>query len=194
MADQQFEERPRLRRLTEQDRRKHRRILHEAKAKCLWNNGREFEATTVDLSGGGVSLKTEEEFEIGDRLVMYIDGVGRLSGKAVRKTPYGCVVGVTLVPMKREKVIDLLTWIANKDALGLEDERKYERRTTTGQLMVTYDSGVVAQCDVLDMSISGVALQTSGPKPKIGSQVKVGAKIGRCARYIDKGFAVEFLS
>ncbi len=182
-----------LRRQTGADRRKFRRVIHLTRARGLWKGGEEFNAETVDLCGGGVSLKTDQPYEIGDELVLYIDDIGRLSGKVARPTPFGFAVATSLVPHKRDKIVDMLTWIANKDILGLEDERKSLRRSTMGSLMVTYDSGVVAQCDVIDLSITGVALRTSSARPPIGACVRMGAKMGRCARYIEGGFAVEFL-
>lgn len=182
-----------LRRPTGADRRKFRRVIHQVEAKCLWKRGEEFSAQTVDMCGGGVSLKTDQGFDIGEELVIYVDGVGRMAGKVARATPFGFAISFSLVPHKREKVIDALTWIVNREALDLDDERKALRRATGGSLLVTYDSGVVAQCDVIDLSMTGVALRTTGPRPPIGSNVRMGSKIGRCARYVDGGFAVEFL-
>ena len=181
-----------LRRLSMKDRRRFRRVILDTEARCLWDHGIEFTARTVDLCAGGLSLNYKDDFEIGDQLVVYIDGLGRLSGAVARKTSYGFAMSFKLVPLKRDKVADQLTWIANKQALSLADDRKSSRRTSSGSLLVTFENGVVAQCDVVDLSLTGVGLHTSGPRPHIGAVVKVGKKLGRCARYIDNGFAVEF--
>ena len=181
-----------LRRLTSQDRRRYRRIIYSLPARCMWKNGEEFEAVTVDIGGGGLSLKTEQPFEIGRELVVYVDNIGRLAGRVARPTEFGFAVSVSLVPLKRDRVIDLLTWMVNKEALGLDDERKSSRRFANGSLQVAYDTGVVVQCDVIELFLTGVALRTTGPCPEIGSRVKVGGKIGRCARLVEGGFAVDF--
>ena len=182
-----------LRRLSAKDRRRFRRVIMETTARCMWLKGEEFEAKTVDLAAGGLSLKTDQPFNIGDELVMYIDGLGRLSGKVARKTAFGFAVSFKLAPLKRERIADQLTWIVNKDALHLSDDRKSNRRNIGGSLLVVAENGVATQCDVVDLSLTGVGLATTGPKPRIGERVKVGSKLGRCSRYIDNGFAVEFI-
>lgn len=182
-----------VRKLTDKDRRKFRRVIHETAARCLWKDGREFEALTVDLCAGGVSLKTNEEFEPDLPIVIYIDQLGRIAGQTARPTEDGFAVRVNFVPQKREKFVDQLTWIVNKQSLGLEDERRSLRRSNSEKLIATYESGVVAQCNVIDISLLGVALRTTGPRPEIGSRVQVGRRTGRCARYVDNGFAIEFI-
>ncbi len=182
-----------VRNVAPKDRRKYRRVIHETKARCLWTGGHEFEAVTVDLGGGGVSLRTNEEFQIGEQIIVYIDQLGRLAGKAARKTEDGFAVSVKFVPQKLDRFVDQLTWLVNKNSLGLEDDRKSLRRASSEKLVATYESGVVAQCSVIDISLLGVALRTTGPRPEIGTRVQIGRKAGRCARYVNDGFAVEFI-
>lgn len=182
-----------VRNVTGKDRRKFRRVIHETTARCLWKGGHEFQAQTVDLGGGGVSLKTDEPFDLGDQIIIYIDQLGRMAGTAARKTEDGFAVSVKFVPQKLDRFVDQLTWIVNQKSLGLEDERRSNRRASSEKLVATYESGVVAQCSVIDISLLGVALRTSGPRPEIGSRVQIGRKAGRCARYVENGFAIEFL-
>lgn len=182
-----------VRNVTGKDRRKFRRVIHETTARCLWKGGHEFQAQTVDLGGGGVSLKTDEPFDLGDQIIIYIDQLGRMAGTAARKTEDGFAVSVKFVPQKLDRFVDQLTWIVNQKSLGLEDERRSSRRASSEKLVATYESGVVAQCSVIDISLLGVALRTSGPRPEIGSRVQIGRKAGRCARYVENGFAIEFL-
>lgn len=182
-----------VRNVTGKDRRKFRRVIHETTARCLWKGGHEFQAQTVDLGGGGVSLKTDEPCDLGDQIIIYIDQLGRMAGTAARKTEDGFAVSVKFVPQKLDRFVDQLTWIVNQKSLGLEDERRSSRRASSEKLVATYESGVVAQCSVIDISLLGVALRTSGPRPEIGSRVQIGRKAGRCARYVENGFAIEFL-
>jgi hypothetical protein len=60
--------------------------------------------------------------------------------------------------------------------------------------MVTaiFSNGVSVSCTVVDVSIFGVALKTSGPRPMVGDRVTVGERSGTCVRYIEGGFAVDF--
>ena len=181
-----------LRRLTAQDRRRFRRVILSTNARCMWSRGVEFRATTVDLCAGGLSLKTDQPYELGEELIIYVEDLGRLVGTVARSTAFGFAVTFQLVPKKREKIADILTWMIDKNALNLDDERNSKRRTFGGSLLVTFENGVVSQCDVVDLSLTGVGLKTSGVKPPIGAVVKIGSRLGRCSRYIDNGFAVEF--
>ena len=181
-----------IRRLNEADRRRFRRIIHSAIVKCMWPNGHEFEAHTVDIGGGGLSIATEEPFELDAPLIMYVEELGRLTGHVARKTATGFAVNFDVTAYKIEKIIDQLTWIVNKDRLSLQDDRKGVRRTAAGQVIAIYENGVTAQCNVIDISLQGVALRTTAPRPEIGMLVRIGKKQGKCARYVDGGFAVEF--
>ena len=93
---------------------------------------------------------------------------------------------------KREKIADALTWLVNKDKLGLTDERIDERRSASGQVIAIHGKGISIACAVADVSLFGVALKTAGPRPMIGDRVQIGERAGTCVRYIDGGFAVDF--
>ena len=95
-------------------------------------------------------------------------------------------------PRKREKIADALTWLVNKDRLGLSDERIAERRPATGQLIAIHGKGEAIACAIAELSLFGVALKTSGPRPMIGDRVQIGERAGTCVRYIEGGFAVDF--
>jgi hypothetical protein len=184
---------PILRRKTVQERRRFRRIALDMPARCMWSDSTEFEARMVDLCGGGVSLKTDASFNVGDKIIIYIDEIGRLSGEVNRPTEDGFAARIKLVPQKLDRVVDQLTWVANYKRLGLSDERKSNRRAVSGKLKATYEDGTVSECSIIDISLLGVALHTHGQRPEIGSRVVVGSKLGRCARYVDHGFAIEFI-
>jgi hypothetical protein len=61
-----------------------------------------------------------------------------------------------------------------------------------GQVVATFGNSVPVACSVADVSIFGVALKTTGPRPMIGDRVQVGERSGTCVRYIEGGFAVDF--
>ncbi|MEM6627451.1 MAG: PilZ domain-containing protein [Pseudomonadota bacterium] len=173
------------------DRRRYRRVAYRAPAQCLSARGEEFSAMTVDLAAGGVAIAATHTMDLGEELVIYIAGIGRLAGRIARAIDKGYALSTSLVPHKREKIADQLTWLVNKDRLKLEEDRKSIRRNAAGSVRVSYD-GVISQCDVIDVSVLGIALKTQGPRPPIGAEIVVGQNAGVCARYMDNGFAVEF--
>jgi hypothetical protein len=176
------------------DRRRFRRVQWAGRVRGLTASGEEFEATTVDVCAGGLSLNHARPLSIGEALVLYIDDIGRVEG-VVTKTPRerGSAIEFRINSRKRDKIADQLTWLINAKRLGLTDEREAERRVVGGgQVIASFGAGLSIACAVSDVSIFGVALKTTGPRPMIGDKVTVGERAGTCVRYIDGGFAVDF--
>ena len=170
----------------------HRRVNWEARVRGLTQDGEEFTCTTVDVGAGGLSINLARPLNKGDNLVLYIDDIGRVEGVVARVlNEIGYAVQFTVPPRKRDKIGDMLTWLINKDRLGLTEEREGERRPGGGQVIARYGDVSIA-CAVADVSIFGVALKTAGPRPMIGDRVQVGDRTGTCVRYIEGGFAVDF--
>lgn len=185
---------PSLRRATDaRDRRLHRRVPWVTRVRGLTSCGEEFEATSVDMCAGGLRINLAKPLSLNESLVLYLDDIGRVEGRVSRILPdFGYAVSFTAPPRKRDKIVDQLTWLLNRDRLQLEEERTAERRTSAGQVIATFGAGVAVACSVLDMSIFGVALKTAGPRPMLGERVRIGGRSGTCVRYIDGGFAIDF--
>jgi hypothetical protein len=158
----------------------------------LTGEGEEFTCTTVDVCAGGLRINLARPLAVGENLVLYIDDIGRVEGVVARAlNEIGYAIEFKVPPRKRDKIADQLTWLINKDRLGLSDEREAERRPGGGQVIAIYN-GVSIACAVADVSIFGVALRTNGPRPMIGDRVQVGERAGTCVRYVEGGFAVDF--
>lgn len=174
------------------DRRRHRRVQWTVRVRGLTGNGEEFQAMTVDVCAGGLRINLARPMSVGENLVLYIDDIGRVEATVSRVlSEFGYAVEFRAPPRKRDKIADQLTWLINKDRLGLSDERDAERRVSGGQVVAVY-GGVSIACAVVDVSIFGVALRTAGPRPMIGDKVTIGERSGTCVRYIEDGFAVDF--
>ena len=189
----QAAEKPSIRRVEAADRRRHRRVQWSVRVRGLTGEGEEFTCTTVDVCAGGLRINLARPLSKGENLVLYIDGIGRVEGVVARVlNEIGYAVQFNVPPRKRDKIADQLTWLINKDRLGLSDEREAERRPGGGQIVAIYGKGVSLACAVADVSIFGVALRTAGPRPMIGDRVQIGERAGTCVRYIEGGFAVDF--
>lgn len=174
------------------DRRRHRRVQWTVRVRGLTGEGEEFQAMTVDVCAGGLRINLARPMSVGENLVLYIDDIGRVEATVSRVlSEIGYAVEFRAPPRKRDKIADQLTWLINKDRLGLSDERDAERRVSGGQVVAVY-GGVSIACAVVDVSIFGVALRTAGPRPMIGDKVTIGERAGTCVRYIEGGFAVDF--
>jgi hypothetical protein len=182
-----------LKRTETHERRRHRRVQWQVRVRGLTGDGEEFVATTVDVCAGGIRINLARPLSEGENLVLYIDDIGRVEGVVSRVLEeIGYAIEFRVPPRKRDKIADQLTWLINKDRLGLTDEREAERRPGGGQVIATYGKGISIACAVGDVSIFGVALKTAGPRPMIGDKVTVGERSGTCVRYIEGGFAVDF--
>lgn len=186
-------DRPSIRKVEGVDRRRHRRVLWQVPVRGLTGSGEEFACNTVDVCAGGLRINLARPLEKGENLVLYIEDIGRIEGVIVRVlNEIGYAIEFRAPPRKREKIADALTWLVNKDRLGLSDERIAERRPATGQVIAIHGKGVAIACAIADLSLFGVALKTSGPRPMIGDRVQIGERAGTCVRYIEGGFAVDF--
>ena len=189
----QTAQRSSLRKTEATDRRRHRRVMWQVPVRGLTGTGEEFACNTIDVCAGGIRINLARPLTKGEELVLYIDSIGRVEGAVVRVlNEVGYAIEFRVPPRKREKIADALTWLVNKDRLGLSDERIAERRPATGQVIAIHGKGVSIACAVVDVSVFGVALKTAGPRPMIGDRVQIGERAGTCVRYIDGGFAVDF--
>ncbi len=175
------------------EKRRWKRVSLQLPVTFLDETGLEHRGETINIGAGGLLFQTSHPPFRGQRVICYIDGVGRISGHVVRSAA-GQVAIVSDAPFtKREKLADLLTWLANKDVLGLEEERRSTRTTARlGVVLVQTQDGRELRCHVIDMSFVGVALATSDKFPLVGDMVQVGSQQGRVARYLAEGFAVDF--
>ena len=128
----------------------------------------------------------------GERVVAYIDHVGRLEGTVIRVLPNGFAMSISATARKRDKLAAQLTWLANRHILGLPEDRRHDRivprnpRTT-----VTMPDGLAMVCRIIDMSLSGAAIASQN-RPEVGILITLGKIPSRVVRHIDEGFAVEF--
>lgn len=89
-------------------------------------NHDEFECTATDMSPGDVLFTCEACPRSGERIIAYIDHVGRLEGTVARLAENAFVIKITATDRKREKLAAQLTWIANKHELGLPEDRRHD--------------------------------------------------------------------
>ncbi|MGU3539741.1 PilZ domain-containing protein [Methylobacterium sp. A54F] len=175
------------------DQRRHQRVKVALLGRYMLADRREFPCQTVDMSPGGVCLTCAVAGEIGERVVLYLEQIGRIEGTIARHTPGGFAVQLTATPRKRDKIASQLTWFANRESLGLPEGRAHERITPIQSAVVLrLDGGREINARIIDISMSGVALACANTPP-IGATVTVGRTPGRLVRYFEGGFGVQFL-
>jgi hypothetical protein len=144
------------------------------------------------MSPGGLAMIAPECGRLGERVVAYIDHVGRLEGLIARIFPSGFSMTIAASQRKRDKLAAQMTWLANRHILDLPEDRRHQRIANRDQMVtLMLADGSQEQCAIVDLSVSGVAV-VSRNRPPMGAAVQVGRAPGRVVRHLENGFAVEF--
>ncbi|WP_077961469.1 PilZ domain-containing protein [Ensifer adhaerens] len=168
------------------------RVSVNLTGRLMLANYDEFECTAIEMSPGDVLLSSPARPRGGERIIAYVDHVGRLEGTVSRIADGAFVIQLNATERKREKLAAQLTWIANKHELGLPEDRRHDRlapRKTATEL--TLDTGVKLPCRIIDLSLSGAAIDIEN-RPPIGTQILLGNMKGKIVRHFQEGCAIEF--
>ncbi len=155
-------------------------------------NKEEYPCRTVDASPGGLRVSAPARGSVGERVVFYFEELGRLEGMIVRQVEEGFAVALILSQSKRERIADLLTWMVNSEEDDGVASRRHKRITPKATTAVmTVEGGDSIPVHVVDVSVSGVGLQTD-KLPPVGARVEIGRRSGRVVRHFNGGLAIEF--
>jgi PilZ domain len=182
---------PSLRALND-ERRRFQRVRVNLLGRYMLADRREFPCQVVNMSPGGMALIAPVTGAAGERIIAYVDHLGRLEGHIARVFQNGFAMTISATPRKRDKLAAQLTWLANRQILGLPEDRRHGRivpRNPMGRLIMP--NGVNLTCRIIDISQSGAGVATD-QRPPIGALVTLGKVQGRVVRHLEDGFAVEF--
>ena len=174
------------------ERRRHQRVGVVLLGRYMLADRQEFPCQSIDMSPGGLALVAPVMGQIGERVVCYLEQIGRVEGTIARHFPHGFALGFSVPLIKREKWADQLTWLANRAALGLPEDRRHGRivpkhlRTT-----MRLEDGTELSVRLLDISISGAAI-ISDMRPPLGSTIMLGSTPGRVVRAFGNGVGIQF--
>lgn len=175
-----------------EERRRFQRVRVNLLGRYMLPDRREFPCQVVDMSPGGMAVMAPVCAERGERVIAYIDHIGRLEGVAVRSFPNGFAMTIAATPRKRDKLASQLTWLANRHILGLPEDRRHGRLVPrNARALLTLADGTSHDCFLIDVSLSGAAVRTEA-RPPIGALMFIGRVQARTVRHIENGIAVEF--
>src|SRR4030088_2637909 len=175
-----------------EERRRFQRVHVDLLGRYMLADRREFPCQVVNMSPGGMALIAPVAGNPGERVIAYVDHVGRLEGVIARHFENGFAMTIAATPRKRDKLAAQLTWLANRHILNLPEDRRHGRITPRKPVtQLAMPNGVKLTCRIIDLSLSGSAVATD-QRPAIGMLVNLGAVQGRVVRHLDDGFAVEF--
>jgi hypothetical protein len=174
------------------ERRTFQRVRVKVYGRFMLEDRSEHPCQVIDMSPGNVSFRADRSGALGERVIAYLDHIGRVEGVVTRTLDDGFAMTLVASDRKREKLAAQLTWLANKHELDLPEDRRHERVTPANPMTVMQMSdGRQYRCRIIDLSLSGAAVETE-VRPALGVQVMLGTMRGQVVRHFDDGIAIEF--
>ena len=176
-----------------EERRRFQRVKVHLLGRYMLPDRREFPCQIINMSPGGLALLAPGIGNVGDRVIAYLDHIGRVEGKITRIIDNGFAMTVGATARKRDKLAAQLTWLANRDILNLPEDRRHDRIVPRNPIaLLTLEDGSKMTCRIIDMSLSGAAIAAEN-RPPLKSLVMLGKVQSRVVRNLEEGFALEFV-
>src|SRR5215475_13213303 len=163
-----------------EERRRFQRVKVHLLGRYMLPDRREFPCQIINMSPGGLALLAPGIGNVGDRVIAYLDHIGRVEGKITRiiDNGFAMTVGATA---------------RNRDILNLPEDRRHDRIVPRNPIaLMTLEDGSKMTCRIIDLSLSGAAIAAE-TKPPLKSQVMLGMVPARVVRNLEEGFAIEFI-
>jgi hypothetical protein len=154
---------------------------------------RVFACRAVSLSCRSIALAAPVKGKVGDRVIAYIDRIGKLEGPIDRLLEHGFVMNIAASQEERNNLAAKIVWLESHKNHDVAD-RRTDKRTIPANphsKMILSD-GRVESCFVLDYSVSGAAV-SADTVPDIGTVLAIGSVVGRVVRHFADGFAIQFV-
>lgn len=174
------------------ERRDFQRVNVTVYGRYMLQDRSEHACQVVEMSPGNAALIAECPGRVGERVIAYLDHLGRIEGRITRVLDNGFAMTVSASERKRDRLAAQLTWLANKHELDLPEDRRHNRITPRNPVStLQLPDGSEKTCRVVDLSLSGAAVETEA-KPRPGTQVLLAGLSARVIRQFEGGVALEF--
>src|ERR1700727_4028187 len=111
----------------EVERRDDQRVEVSLLGRFMRSDRQEFDCESIDASPDGVAFSSHAGVQNGERIVAYLNQIGRVEGRVARIFPGGFAIQMNVPPAKRDKLNSQLMILADRQARGLPDERRHDR-------------------------------------------------------------------
>lgn len=170
------------------------RVKISVLGRYMLSDRREFPCQVLEMSPGDATVIAPVAGVAGERVIAYLDHMGRIEGTVTAQVDGGFVMDITASSRKRDKMAAQLTWLANKDILHLPEDRRHERVVPDNRhSTLVLEDGRRYNCKIIDISLSGAAVELA-VRPAMGTPVTLGRMRARVVRHFPDGVAVEFAS
>ena len=139
-----------------EERRRHQRVKVDLLGRYMLADRREYPCQVINMSPGGIAMVAPVVGNPGDRVIAYVDHLGRLEGKIARLIDNGFAMTVEATLRKRDKLAAQLTWLTNQHMLNLPEDRRHGRfipKKAMARLILPNGNNVA--CRIIDVSEFG---------------------------------------
>lgn len=174
------------------ERRNFQRVRIKVYGRFMLEDRSEHPCQVIDMSPGNVAFRADRQGAPGEKVIAYLDHIGRVEGVVTRTLDDGFAMTVIASDRKKDKLAAQLTWLANRHELDLPEDRRHERVTPRNPMStLQLSDGRQYQCRIIDLSLSGAAVEID-VRPALGVQVALGTMRGQVVRHFEDGVAIEF--
>ncbi len=174
------------------EKRDFQRVKVKIYGRYMREDRTEYPCLIIDMSPGSAAMRADRIGQPGERIIAYLDHIGRVEGIVSRTFNDGFAMTIVASDRKRDKLAAQLTWLANKHELDLPEDRRHERVAPRNpRSVLAMPDGRQYACRIIDLSLSGAAVEID-VRPALGAQVVLGTMRGQVVRHFDDGIAVEF--
>jgi PilZ domain-containing protein len=99
------------------ERRRYRRVRVHLVGRYMLADGTEYDCRVRDMSPGGLALMASASGQVGERVIAYIDDIGRVEGKIARVFTSGFAMVIAATEHGRDRIARRLTRAANQQVL-----------------------------------------------------------------------------
>ncbi len=178
----------------ESERRRCDRAVLMLPGRYMLADGKEFDCQIIDVSPVGVAICGPLAGDLGERVVAYVQELGRIEGVIVRRAADAEWFALDLrVPShKMHKLAKRIDWLVRRQAGAVPERRSFarfdqEQERTALQL----SDGREFEAGLIDVSTNSAALEVDATPP-VGAVVTVGKRRAHVSRQFAGGIAVTF--
>lgn len=129
----------------------------------------------------------------GEELSANFEPFGTVRGRVERLIDGGFSMVIETSAEERDLLIKRIGWYKKRVFHGVADKRAHRRvMPRNPRSTILFADGSRLPCLIIDMSRSGAAL-SADVQPDLGTPLAVGRVVARVVRWLDVGFAVQFL-
>jgi hypothetical protein len=174
------------------ERRRYDRVALKLPGRYMLADGQEFDCQIIDVSPVGVAIRGPMVGDIGERVIAYIQELGRIEGVVVRRADDWFAVELRIPSARLHKLATRIDGLTKRKAEGAPERRAYNR-VDLDQEYVTLrlSDGREFAAGLMDVSIESAALEVD-VKPPLGAIVSVGERRARVSRHFAGGIAITF--